>query len=130
MAKFSSHPMSEEDKRLARSEDSFGRFLMAFCFAAVYGVVAFFTIWKLHETVPSLLLRLLPGVQDGNPVRLYKALVILTAGLGWFVSLLFLLFRCNRPGRPLKKRLLDLVIWCAVAALLYLAAALIPRFLL
>ena len=93
MAKFTPHPMSEEDKRLARSEDSFGRFLLAFAIAAVYGVVAFFTVWKLHETVPALLLHLLPGVRDGNPVRLYKALVILVAGLGWFVSLLFLLFR-------------------------------------
>ena len=64
MAKFTPHPMSEEDKRLARSEDSFGRFLLAFAIAAVYGVVAFFTVWKLHETVPALLLHLLPGVRS------------------------------------------------------------------
>ena len=128
MAKFTPHPMSEEDKRLARSEDSFGRFLLAFAVAAVYGIVAFFTVWKLHETVPALLLYLLPGVRDGNPVRLYKALVILVAGLGWFVSLLFLLFRCNRPNLSLKKRLCSLFIWCAAAILIYLAAAAIPRF--
>ena len=130
MAKYTPHPLSEEDKRLARSEDSFSRFLLAFAIAAAYGVIAFFTVWKLHETVPALLLHLLPGVRDGNPVRLYKALVILVAGLGWFVSLLFLLFRCNRPNLSLKKRLCSLFIWCAAAILIYLAAAAIPRFLL
>ena len=38
MAKYTPHPMSEEDKRLARSEDSFSRFLLAFAVAAEYGM--------------------------------------------------------------------------------------------
>ena len=122
MAKYNEYEyyMTEEDKARARREDqSLWRFICGLLLTIPYGVIAFFDVWKMRDALPMLLIQLFPGVEDGNPTRLYTYISILFGGLMWFITILVLWYTISKPNTTLKKRLTTTVIWCAAAALVY-----------
>ena len=64
--------MTQEDKELAKREDqSLSLFIFGLILTLPYGAIAFFDVWKIRDALPLLLIQLFPGVDSGNPTRLY-----------------------------------------------------------
>jgi hypothetical protein len=113
--------LSEEERRLARRENaSLARFFRAFLLSSLYGAIGFFALWSLKEGVPLLALALLPRAAQSSPSRLVTYATVAVSGVSWFVSYLALLFALERTegARQIVKKL---AIWCAAAALFWLA---------
>ena len=113
--------MTKEDIELAKLEDqSLTRFILGLILTIPYGAIAFFDVWKMRDALPLVLIQLFPGVDSGNPTRLYTYISILVGGLAWFITFALLWFVLAQPGLSIKKRLVKLAIWCTAAAALYL----------
>lgn len=122
--------MSEEDRLLAKKENQeLGRFVFALLLACVYGVLAFFLVWRIHAVVPSLLNMYFPGEEQNDPFRLYRFVTIFVGGLAWFITFAALWFRLSRPGISLRRRLVTLAGWCAGCGFLFLMVELAYRIL-
>lgn len=112
--------MTAEDRALAKKESqSFHIFIGGFLMTTVYAAIAFFDVWKMRDALPMLLIQLFPGVEGGNPTRLYTAISILIGGLAYFITIMLLWHQLAKPGIGAKKRILTLIIWCAGAAVVY-----------
>lgn len=122
--------MSEDDRRLANRENrALARFIFALLLACVYGVLAFFLVWRLHAVVPSLLNMYFPGKDHNDPFRLYRFITIFVGALAWFITFAALWFRLNRPDTGIRRKLFTLACWCAGCGFVFLLVELAYRFL-
>ena len=74
---------------------------------------------ELRDALPMVLIQLFPGVEGGNPTRLYTAVSILIGGLAYFITIMALWFKLAKPGISVKKRLFTLAAWCVGAIIVY-----------
>lgn len=122
--------MSEEDRLRAKEENqSLGRFVLALLLACVYGVLAFFLVWRIHDVAPSLLNMYFPGEDHNDPFRLYRFITIFVGGLAWFVTFAALCFKLSKPGVSIRRKLVTLAGWCAGCGFLFLLVELAYRIL-
>ncbi len=113
--------MTEEERRLARRENAwFLRFLRAFALSSVYGALGFFALWTIKDAVPALAAAFLPMIPQSNPYRLISYLTISVAGVAWFASYIALWLILDRTSGA-RNAFRKLAVWCAVAALIWLA---------
>ena len=123
--------LSEEDKKLAKYENQdLTRFVTAFLFAMIYGALAFFLVWRMHDVLPSVLNMYFPGKHQNDPFRLYRFCIILLGGVSWFITFCLVWSKMSDDKKPLKRKLLTLLGWCVGCGIVYLLVELAYRFLL
>ena len=122
MIKTNDYYLSSEDKKMARRENaSFHSFIIGIFPTCIFGVISFFLVWRLHATLPDILIDYLPGRSHSNPYRLYELLVITIGGFSWFICCAVLWFKMAKHTVSIKRRGITLGIWCAVCAVIFAA---------
>lgn len=128
MLKNNDYYMSKEDRKLAAKEDqSLGRMIFALLMTCAFGVITFFLVWRMHATMPSILIDFLPGKSHANPYRLYELLVITFGGFAWFITFALLWFRLSKAETNFRRKLITLGCWCGVAAVLFAIVEVVYR---
>lgn len=113
--------MTEEDRLRAKKENQdLGRFVFGLALACVYGVLAFFFVWRMHDVLPSLLNMYFPGKDQNDPFRMYRFITIFAGGLAWFITFSVLWLKLSRLCISIRRRLVMLACWCGGCGVLFL----------